>query len=356
MWASFFRSRHLIISHSETDYATTLRGIAALMVFFLHGNFFAPFLSISQDLGFGTLQIQNLSNLGGAGPAAFFVASGFVLSLVWSKSKTAGFLKFAVRRYVRLMPLYLVILVIFSLSDYRDGRQSIEIFSELISRALFLEVFSYEQFSTLPMAVMWTIGVEFWLSMTIPVLVKLFSLRRYSYLVLFLSLSISFLGPIILIKLGVNDVMAWKSVLACFASFALGVFVSTFKPSAEANAAFKFFTIIVVLFLVMYIWSGFMGAWWVTLLMSICFLGLNVTAARILPQSDFLLWLGTVCYGVYLLHIPLLQITSKLSTDYAAPLAFLLLMPLSSISWLFVERPVILFFNKKLKKSRRILR
>lgn len=65
MWASFFRSRHLIISHSETDYATTLRGIAALMVFFLHGNFFAPFLSISQDLGFGTLQIQNLSNLGG---------------------------------------------------------------------------------------------------------------------------------------------------------------------------------------------------------------------------------------------------------------------------------------------------
>lgn len=124
-----------------------------------------------------------------------------------SKSKTAGFLKFVVRRYVRLMPLYLVILVIFSLGNYRDERQSIEIFSELISRALFLEVFSFKQFSTLPMAVMWTIGVEFWLSMTIPILVTFFSLRRYSYLVLFLSLSVSFLGPIILIRLEVNDVM-----------------------------------------------------------------------------------------------------------------------------------------------------
>ncbi len=347
------RGLGLVKSHPETDYATTLRAIAAVMVFSLHGNFFAPIIELTRDIGFGSYQIENLANLGGAGPAAFFMASGFVLSIVWNNSKSQGFWIFAFRRYVRLMPLYFVVLSIFSLIALSNGAQVSNTLQDLMLRALFIDVFSEEYFDSLPMAVLWTVGVEFWLSLLIPALVSLFNRQRISEVVLFLTLLISFGLPIIFVKFGASEQMAYKSVPACLASFALGVFVSTLKPSSEVNRVFKLFSHVCAIFLIMYLWSGFMGAWWVTILTSLCYLGLRRTAIKEVAQSDFLLWLGTVCYGIYLLHIPLIELMSSFSQDYAAVLAFLPLLVLSSLSWLFIERPLITAFNMKLNASRK---
>ena len=324
------------------------------MVFLLHGNFFAPLLNFASDIGSGFSQVQNIANLGGGGPAAFFCASGFVLSLVWQKSKSDGFLRFALRRYIRLMPLYFFVLLFFSYNSYRVEKDIFDIVRDLVSRALFLEVFSYQQFNSLPMIVMWTIGVEFWLSMMIPILVAIFTSPRYSEIGLFSVLSLSAFAPILMIKLGVIDLMAFKSVPACLSSFALGVFSSTLKPSIELHRVFRVLGVISSVFFLMYIWSGFIGAWWISILLSFCYLGVNRTSTNTKSQNGFFLWFGTICYGLYLIHMPLIQITSRLSEDYSAILAFIPLLVLSSFSWLFLERPMILFFNRKLKKSNQI--
>ena len=192
-------SSKLINRHPGTDYATAVRGLAALAVFGVHGSAASPFLALSRHFGRGQTQIENLSNLGAAGPMAFFITSGFVLSIVWAKQKSDGFIRYALRRYLRLTPLYFLVLI-FCLISIKEST-----FPVLILRLIYFDAFYEPLFLREPIGILWTISIEFWLSLCIPLFICVFHSSKRPEFVLGLAFIISAMGQVLLMKLGLAD-------------------------------------------------------------------------------------------------------------------------------------------------------
>ena len=325
----------LIFRHPGTDYATVIRGFAALAVLGVHGGFVYPLVQISEDFGFGREIFVNLGNLGSAGPAAFFITSGFVLSLVWNKQKENGFKNWVIRRYLRLTPLYLIILIVCALQGSEIS------FLDFLLRMLYLNAFYEPLFNRAPIGVLWTLAIEFWLSLMIPILVLVFQKVRRPEFVLFITFIVSSLGPVLLIQLGVGDLMAWKSLLASVFCFAVGSYLTTFEKSEQTARAFRLLLVISVGFTLMYLWGDNLGAWWVTILVTSSYLGYRRTSEVISkPSNPFLVWLGTICYGVYLTHMPVLAALGTWGSNWAFYLALVPVLLLSSLTWLLIEKPI----------------
>lgn len=187
----------------------------------------------------------------------------------------------------------------------------------------------------------WTVSVEFWLSLLIPFFVYLFrSVKRLEF-VLLVAFVCSCFGPIVLIMLGLDDLMAWKSIPSAVFCFVIGSYLSTLKKSDESAQVFKIFILFAFGFFLMYLWGGALGAWWVAILHTSAYLGYKQSRVNDLhPQSPVIIWLGTICYGIYLLHMPVLSSMPGWATIWAFYLSLPLVLILASASWLLVERPV----------------
>jgi len=343
MRSKFFSE--LIFRHPGTDYATVIRGLAALAVLGTHGGGVLPLIELSEFLGFGGDVIQNLGNLGSAGPAAFFITSGFVLSLVWKKQNKNGFKKWVIRRYLRLTPLYLVILVVCILQGTNISTL------DFLLRMLYLDAFYEPLFNRAPLGVLWTLAIEFWLSLLIPFFVFVFQKLRRPELFLVLTFLASSLGPVFLMKFGVGDLMAWKSLLSSVFCFAVGSYLSTIEKSEHASRAFRLMIVFSIGFTLLYMWDGYMGSWWVTILFTSSYLGYRATSeVNSKPSNGLLVWLGTICYGVYLTHMPVLASFGSWGSNWTFYLALLPVLFLSSLSWLFIEKPISRLYKHNTQK------
>lgn len=323
----------LITNFPSTNYATSLRGLAAVSVVAIHAGAARPLLessTISEIFGGG---ITRFVELGAAGPAVFFICSGFVLSLVWQKSRNLGFISFSLRRFLRLSPLYFIVL------SYLYILGSLEL-SDFALRMLFLDAFLPAVFARDPIGILWTLSVEFWCSLLVPLFV--ITLRsKFKLIWLTFYFFISVFSPKLLIELGSTELMAYKSIPSAVFCFAIGVYLSGLNPSSGEGEGFKIMTVFSIGFLFMYLAGGYMGAWWISILLTVSFLGYRRTKL-IQPKSNpFMLFLGTICYGIYLLHIPILARVLELSSTFAFYLTFPVTLVAAAISWKFVERPII---------------
>jgi peptidoglycan/LPS O-acetylase OafA/YrhL len=325
---------NLIQRHQGTDYATVVRGLAALAVLAVHGGATYPLFEISNRVGFGKEIVSNLSAFGSAGPAVFFITSGFVLSLVWERQKNFGFRKWVVRRYLRLTPLYFIVLGYCMVSGL-----NLSVF-DLICRLFYLDAFNQALFQRDPIGVLWTISVEFWLSLFIPLFVYIFRCTKRPEFVLLTAFVCSSMGPVVLIKFGLSDLMAWKSIPSAVFCFALGSYLSTLKKSDESAQVFRLLLVFAIGFFSMYLWVGYMGAWWVAILLTAAYLGFKRTQVTDLPPANpVFLWLGTICYGVYLIHMPVLNSLSGWASNWAFYVSLGPVFILATASWVLVERP-----------------
>jgi peptidoglycan/LPS O-acetylase OafA/YrhL len=89
-----------------------LRGVAVLAVVFLHGIKLTPQLALRVTGGVTT--IGNIVSAGWLGVTLFFVLSGFLITgiLLDTRSRTNYWQSFYVRRMLRILPLYLVTLLL----------------------------------------------------------------------------------------------------------------------------------------------------------------------------------------------------------------------------------------------------
>lgn len=333
-------SSRLIYRHSGTDYATMIRGLAALAVLGVHGGGIYPFLQLASKIGFGEELAKNFSNLGNAGPAAFFITSGFVLSLVWEKQCLSGYRKYAIRRYLRLTPLYLVVLM-YCLVVFPEFT-----LSDLFFRLLYLDAFNESLFLRAPIGILWTIAIEFWLSLCIPLFIIIFRKIGHPEMVLLCAFLVSALGPVVLISFGLGDLMAWKSIPSSVFCFILGSYLSTIQKSRESAKVFKLILVFSLGFMCMYLWNGFMGAWWLIILLTASYLGYRRSRLEVTGTPSFLIWLGTICYGVYLLHPIVLAHIGSQSASWAFYIALIPVLLLASFSWVFIEKPFSGLFRK----------
>ncbi len=283
--------------------------------------------------------ITNLSNFGTAGPAAFFITSGFVLTLVWERSKK-DFASFFLRRYLRLTPLYSVVLVYFYATE--EGFHSSIHIKDFILRILYFDSFNQNLFLTSPNDILWTISIEFWISLCIPFFVYVFKETIFGEFFLLLCLLISVGLPILLVQFGLDISMAYKSLPSALFCFAAGSYISLQTKSEEASKTYSLILVLGVGFAAMYLWGGFMGQWWITILLTCGYLGKKRTGSsesNISTASGILIWLGTICYGVYLLHPVFIDLMPVKSGDWLFFWALFPVLLASTFSWVALEKP-----------------
>jgi peptidoglycan/LPS O-acetylase OafA/YrhL len=213
---------------------------------------------------------------------------------------------------------------------------------------LYLDAFYEPLFNRAPIGVLWTLAIEFWLSLLIPFFVYVFQKISGSELFLLATFVISSLGPVLLLKFGVGDLMAWKSLPASVFCFAVGSYLSTLEKSEHSAKAFRLMLIFSIGFTLMYLWGGYMGSWWVTILGTSSYLGYRRTSeVSSKPSNALLVWLGTICYGVYLIHMPVLASFGTWGSNWAFYPALVPVLFLSSLSWLLVEKPISRFGRQR---------
>lgn len=338
--------------HPGSDYATQVRGLAALAVFGIHAKALAPILNDSRIGGGLERILTNLSNFGTAGPAAFFITSGFVLSLVWERSKKLGFANYFLRRYLRLTPLYAIVLLYFYATS--DNTYLSLQMKDFILRIFYLDSFNENLFLTSPSDILWTISIEFWISLCVPFFVYIFKETKFGAHFLLLCLIISVSSPQVLVHFGLNDSMAHKSLPSALFCFVVGSYISLQTQSEEAAKAYSLILVLGFGFTAMYLWGGYMGQWWVTILLTCGYLGKRRTSAVRVSSSistGILIWLGTICYGVYLLHPVFIDLLTLISGEWLFYWALIPVLAASTLSWVALESPMSGFFRIKRAKG-----
>lgn len=121
--------------------------------------------------------LSALLNSGWLGVNLFFMLSGFVLYLPYADgrrdvSSRAQWVDFYRRRAFRLLPLFYISLLVFTLADLAIGRPIAEP-HQLATQLLLTFNFQTETFFPKSNWVLWSLGVEIWFSLLFPLVVYL---------------------------------------------------------------------------------------------------------------------------------------------------------------------------------------
>lgn len=201
-----------------------LRGIAILGVIVAHAlPSVKPWLS-AISLGPFVLFPMTIFSNGYQGVTLFFLLSGFVLALPYAQGRrtmqsAADVVMFYKRRAIRLVPLYAVCMIVSILLNPPES-----LLRDIGLYATFMFIFFEHSFFPSPNGVLWTLGVEWWLSLLLPLFLRLRRIVRIEALAItaaILSLVIQYVSiatywtPVIADGLPVRlDVFLYGMVLA----------------------------------------------------------------------------------------------------------------------------------------------
>lgn len=339
--------KRLIVRHRETDNATILRGLAAVAVVLIHYDGFGL-----RNVFKNESNLDNLANtfvsLGIYGPAVFFLASGFALSASL-ENRDIKLIKFLNQRFFRLWPLYAIVLLSDLLYRYVSSKD-LDHFAikNTLLHLTFLDVFNADYFYSDPIGVLSSVPIEFWWSFLIPIALLLRRRSRYLELpllgiVIFLSFFLEHLNPenTYFAEYGQNK---WWVFGTCFY---LGniAFEIRKRMKTSNNLVFLLSASCVSIFLELFR----MNLLYTILMISFMYLvfGDKINSSSGIAQAlnDVLLCVGTICYSIYLLHLPVRKLFFTV-TDVGLTLNVLSItcvILLSCLSYLYIEVPIIKF-------------
>jgi peptidoglycan/LPS O-acetylase OafA/YrhL len=343
-------SERLISRHPSTNNATVLRGLAALSVLIIHYDGIG-LRSVFNDGSQLDYFANTIVSLGIYGPSVFFLASGFALtaSLSGRKIKISAFL---INRIFRLLPLYGVVLTLFLCHEIIKYK-AVKLFTvkNIFMHLTFLDVFSPEYFYSDPIGVLSSIPIEFWWSLLIPLLLLIQRKARF--------LEIPLFGSLIFLTFFLQKTFPSNDYLAAYGQNKWWVFGSCFY---FGNIAFRFrlkiakssnFNFIFIATLMSVCLEAFrLNLVFTILSISFTYLIFGDTLKLPIKLSEsinsFLLYIGTICYSVYLLHLPIRLIGDNFIENIALLNVFALITTViaSSITYLFIEHPLTKFGKK----------
>ena len=321
---------------------------------------------------------------GWMGVDLFFVISGFVIALSAfsgiDRNGPSQFRKpFLVRRLARIVPLHYLTLLVFVIFISPEL-----LFSGFLRNLLAHLVFLHN--TSLPLhgainGANWSLGVEMQFYILMLVIAPWLKTSRWWMIVAVL------VGTSWLWRLGVASFVDPSPELGPFPvffvatqlpgtldEFAFGILLARlvrsdlFKSTLTTQGRLLLFALTVFLMSVcLRIYWGFAGEYWQSKLMMVVwrsFLGLSLASVLLFaiawPITGIarkvlspLYYLGTISYGVYLWHLPVLVSLKRLS--WLSPNAVLLIaVPatcvFASISWHFFEAPIIARFSDKMRQ------
>ena len=357
-----------------------LRGIAIGMVLLYH--YFLVIIQVPP--GSGAAYLLATGRLAWSGVDLFFVLSGFLIGgiLLDARGSSNFFRVFYARRFLRIVPIYGVFLFGFFafLLLIRAGKAPA--FADVPMNEIpwstypvFLQNFWMVAKNTMGMIVLsatWSLAIEEQFYLTLPSLVHFLNSRRLLRLVI----SGILLAPILRITLrhfSPGNSFSYGYLMPCRAdALLLGVlgailFRNPFYRSwLEKNHRFLRVLLIILVggaaFLTIKSPSGHdylmstVGFTWLAALYA-CIIVYALTQRRSLLGSllrtKWLGWLGTIAYGTYLLHTPVLLLisrpfwpkpmeTNRFSDLWVSVLALVITLVLCRLSWLYFEKPLVL--------------
>ncbi|WP_294351754.1 acyltransferase [Providencia sp.] len=336
-----------------------LRGIAAISVIFFHFRSILNNTYVQQDLG------TILFGSGAFGVDMFFMISGFIIAL--STERTTSSLIFAVRRFFRIYPAFIVVFLIGVFTVYKSYSSD-----ELLKSIVFIHR-NYENtspgfgFNILGPA--WTLGYEI-----------------YFYLIFMISMavswkhrviitSISLISPIIILQIIFSGLISFSGDASpkiptdyyaypalrfigspILVEFAIGMALySIYKRiniKLSANVSLFLLSISILTFLTFYFnknlssfgMYGF-GFWSLFLI-----IGFLVYDKSIGFKDNLLLnFLGDISYSIYLSHYIIIQLLNSYRPDWwmenSGISKFLAVTTISIVAatflYIFVEKPFI---------------
>jgi peptidoglycan/LPS O-acetylase OafA/YrhL len=349
------------------------------------------------DVQLGPFDLYLLLVNGEYGVALFFILSGLLLSQPFWKSISYGTdwpdtRTYVIRRLARILPAYyLALTVLIILGGYWRHTQA---WTDILLHYSFL--FNYAEFSIFSInAPFWTLAVEVQFYVLLPLLFLL--LRRFSprnilvvlvllglvayglnyWLVSSVDRRILWPGSSTLIWIRPYGAVVTHSLLAHLPHFFIGVIcgacmlkLTTTRHPSVAKGDWRYELVFWLSFsLVFVLLATGLGDWvqvpygryglpWVPLLLGVMILTAPFTrGARKILDSPPLHMLGTLSYGVYILHLPVLRFVdhamAKSALDarehwvYLGVISLVLTLLAATISYYLVERPALRLAHRK---------
>lgn len=365
---------------SEIAVLTGLRGFAALWVLVYHAWVVAGPRRIEFLLGGWTLDFTPFFSIGWAGVGVFFVLSGFLLAqpyVRWVSGAAArpGVGPYLARRCARVLPgYYLQLILLVTLAWVLDGRWVITGIGDALGYAGMLFVPGPLGVSPLN-GVWWTLPIEFSFYLVLPLLAGLLrGWRVLALLVLAMGIMVAwrwFAITVLPAELPGARVVLGNQLPGSLDSFALGMVAAFLQQGTGACAwlgarpwrreLLALSGAMLGLCLLYWVHYGHRAYW---TLAPISFLWTPLfclaTAAVILAATagsrplhwlfanSLARYLGTISYGVYLWHFPLLgwlvaavPALEGYALFWLLPACLGLTVIMAALSWRWVEQPVI---------------
>ncbi len=325
-----------------------LRGLAVLIVLLAHSS--------NTDLFFH--ELLNFKKAGKIGVYLFFVLSAYLLDKqiieAYQNKKTSYFFwkNYILRRFLRIYPLFFISLLIYLTLEYSGIINNEWTLKRVLAHLILKEGWHFY----------WSISVEFKYYILSPILLMI--IHKYfkwniKYTISFISI-ITFASILLTIKLG----LSYLSIVRYLPIFLTGTAIAIFevkRPDEFSrtinNKGFKYAGILalaIILLSIPYYFKLITGqtidnrlAYYYlpyAILFGIILYSAkrNTGIIRNILEVKMLRFLGIISFSLYIFHMLILRIITKLNTpeSYKIYIFFILAIIISSISYIFIEKPL----------------
>ena len=328
-----------------------LRGVAILLVIAWHYLANAEGVSPGSTLAYA----QALFRLTWSGVDLFFVLSGFLIGGILLDNRTATnyFTVFYVRRFYRILPLYVVVLAAFYLLPLgawlKDGAAPWWVYATLTQNFWMAQT---GHFTPNFLNVTWSLAIEEQFYLTLPLIIRLTPPRRIPQVTLACAVAAPLLRTALYLWHPYGAVAAYVLMPCRMDALMLGVFGAWFVRNREGGDRLLYIVLGVTLLGVAPLvvanqgigsplMSTFGYSWLAVLYFSLVIVA--VRSARPVFRLRLLAYAGVLAYGLYLFHQPvrgLLQ-AGPARLDYLLPAALAAVFVLAHLSWNNFEKSLI---------------
>tara|TARA_B110000114_G_C15065551_1_gene387248 strand:+ start:98 stop:1129 length:1032 start_codon:yes stop_codon:yes gene_type:complete len=329
-----------------------LRGYAALLVLWAH----IPQVTNSY-LGETVHLLSSKLHAAYVGVDIFFVLSGFLITRILLYEKRTGtfsFRKFYIKRALRLFPIYYLTIIVVGFFITWDGILPISLY---VSNYYF----SYN-LTPHPMRHTWSLAVEEQFYLLWPLILYFFNTKTSRLIIGYLFPIISIVAAYYSFK--ILDIELFENVIYRgthyrILSLAIGSYIAFYEKKTLDNVRKISYLFLGLILFSMTVFSfELMPDLILKMILSsllssyILILSLNVSKIKILFTGRFIRFIGTISYGLYLYHYPILYFFNiEPGEDVPVSFGFAILIILTCfivpiISYYFIEKPILKIKNK----------